>query len=210
MDAGCCAPRTRRRGRRDARHGEKPGGWPSGSSRSFPTNGCRRCCARSAKRYPDVEISLTELTPTRQIEELVDRRIDLGIIGLGLPQPHDELEVAVMSEEGLVVALPLDHPMAKRRRMALRRSLAREKFIFTARVRCPGVQPVAAGALPAGGVRAADRVGDGPLALGVELRRGGVRGGAFSGADRAAGDAVVRFVPLDKSTPRVPALRRLA
>ena len=36
------------------------------------------------KRYADVEISLVELTPTRQIEELVDRRIDLGIIGLGL------------------------------------------------------------------------------------------------------------------------------
>ena len=49
------------------------------------------------KGHPDVEISLTELTPTRQIEELVDRRLDLGIIGLGLPQPHDELEVAVMS-----------------------------------------------------------------------------------------------------------------
>ena len=92
------------------------------------------------KRYPDVEINLTELTPTRQIEGLVDRQLDLGIIGLGLPTPHDELEVAVMSREGLVVALPLDHPMANRRRVALR-ELAKEKFIFTARVDAPAFNP---------------------------------------------------------------------
>ena len=97
-----------------------------------------------------MEISLTELTPTRQIEELVDRRIDLGIIGLGLPQPHDELEVAVMSEERLVVALPLDHPMANRRTLALG-GIGAGKIHLHGAVGRPGVQPVAAGALPAGG-----------------------------------------------------------
>lgn len=96
---------------------------------------------RSFRRgSPDVEITLTELTPTRQIEELLARRIDLGIIGLGLPEPHEELEVAVMMEENLVAALPLDHPLAKRRTLALA-ELAGERFIFTARADAPAFSP---------------------------------------------------------------------
>ena len=96
---------------------------------------------RSFRRHhADVEINLTELTPTRQIEELMDRRLDLGIIGLGLPQPHEDLEVAVMSEERLVAALPLDHHLSTRRSLALR-ELAKEKFIFTARQDAPAFTP---------------------------------------------------------------------
>ena len=96
---------------------------------------------RSFRRHhADVEIRLTELTPTRQIEELMERRIDLGIIGLGPPQPPEELEVAVMSEERLVVALPLDHRLATRRSLALG-ELAKEKFIFTSRQDAPAFSP---------------------------------------------------------------------
>ena len=92
------------------------------------------------RAVPDVEIGLTELTPVRQIEELLARRMDLGIIGLDLPEPHEELEVAVMTEERLVVALPLDHPLARRRKLTLA-ELAKEKFIFTSRANAPAYNP---------------------------------------------------------------------
>ncbi len=96
---------------------------------------------RSFRRHhADVEISLVELTPTRQIEELLDRRLDLGIIGLGLPEPHDDLHVAVMSEDRLVVALPHDHRLATRRSLALG-ELSKEGFIFTARQDAPAFSP---------------------------------------------------------------------
>ncbi len=96
---------------------------------------------RSFRRHhADVEINLMQLTPTRQIEELTDRRLDLGIIGLRPPQLHEDLEVAVMSEERLVAALPRDHRLAARRSLALG-ELAAERFIFTSRQDAPAFSP---------------------------------------------------------------------
>ena len=153
------------------------------------------------KGYPDVEISLSELTPTRQIEELMDRRIDLGIIGLGLPQAHDELEVAVMSEEGLVVALPLDHPMAKRRHIALH-ELAREKFIFTARYDAPAFSPWLLALCQRAGFepKIALETDRSPSALNYVAAGFGVA--LFPAQIGRLAMPSVRFVPMDKSTPR--------
>ncbi len=152
------------------------------------------------KRHPDVEINLTELTPTRQIEELVDRRLDLGIIGLGLPTPHDELEVAVMSQERLVVALPLDHPMANRRRVALR-ELAQEKFIFTARVDAPAFSPWLLALCQRAGFEPeiALETDRSPSALNYVAAGFGVA--LFPAQIGRLAMPLVRFVPLDKSTP---------
>ena len=152
------------------------------------------------KRYADVEISLVELTPTRQIEELVDRRIDLGIIGLGLPQPHDELEVAVMSHERLVVALPLDHPMAHRRILALK-ELAREKFIFTARQDAPAFSPWLLALCQRAGFEPeiALETDRSPSALNYVAAGFGVA--LFPAQIGRLAMPSLRFVPLDKSTP---------
>ena len=152
------------------------------------------------KRYPDVEISLTELTPTRQIEELVDRRLDLGIIGLGLPQPHDELEVAVMSQERLVVALPLDHPLATRRTLALK-DLAREKFIFTARHDAPAYTPWLLALCQRAGFEPeiALETDRSPSALNYVAAGFGVA--VFPAQIGRLAMPLIRFVPLDKSTP---------
>lgn len=153
------------------------------------------------QRYADVEITLTELTPTRQIEELVARRVDLGIIGLGLPDPHEELEVAVMSEEPLVVALPPDHPLAQRRTLALP-ELAKEKFIFNARDNAPAFNPWLmalchrAGFEP-GVAMEADRS---PSALNYVAAGFGVA--IFPAQIGRLAMPSVRFVPLDKSTPK--------
>ncbi len=152
------------------------------------------------RRYPDVEISLTELTPTRQIEELENRQLDLGIIGLGLPQPHDELEVSVMSEERLVVALPLDHALATRRAIALR-DLARERFIFTARLDAPAYTPWLLALCQRAGfepqiVLETDRS---PSALNYVAAGFGVA--IFPAQIGRLAMPLIRFVPLDKSTP---------
>ena len=152
------------------------------------------------QRYTDVELSLTELTPTRQIEELVDRRIDLGIIGLGLPQTHDELEVAVMSHERLVVALPLDHPMAKRRTVALS-ELAKEKFIFTARHDAPAFSPWLLALCQNAGFepKIALETDRSPSALNYVAAGFGVA--LFPAQIGRLAMPSLRFVPLDKSTP---------
>ena len=153
------------------------------------------------RRHADVEISLTELTPTRQIEELVDRRIDLGIIGLGLPEPHEELEIAVMSEERLVVALPLGHPLARRRTLALA-ALAREPFIFTSRVDAPAFSPWLMRLCQQAGFepRIALETDRSPSALNYVAAGFGVA--LFPAQIGRLAMPAVRFVPLDRSTPK--------
>ncbi len=171
------------------------------------------------RQFADVEITLTELTPTRQIEELVARRLDLGIIGLGLPDPHEELEVAVMSEEPLVVALPGDHPLAGRKTLSLK-ELAKEKFIFTARADAPAFSPwlmalcYRAGFEPSVALEA-DRS---PSALNYVAAGFGVA--IFPAQIGRLAMPSIRFVPLDQTTPpyqlcaawrrdnRTPALER--
>ncbi len=153
------------------------------------------------RRFPDVEISLTELTPTSQIEELEARRIDLGIIGLGLPYPHDDLEVAVMSEDGLVMALPLDHPLAKRRTLALG-ELAKERFIFTARQDAPAFSPWLLGLCREAGFepKIALETDRSPSALNYVAAGFGVA--IFPAQIGRLTLPGVRFVPLDAATPR--------
>ena len=152
------------------------------------------------RKYPDVEISLTELTPTRQIEELENRQIDLGIIGLGLPYPHEDLEVAVMSEEGLVVALPLEHPLAKRRKLALS-ELAKEPFIFTARQDAPAFSPWLLGLCREAGFepKVALETDRSPSALNYVAAGFGVA--VFPAQIGRMTMPSVRFVPLDEGTP---------
>ena len=153
------------------------------------------------RRYPDVEISLVELTPTRQIEELENRQIDLGIIGLGLPYPHEELEVAVMSEEGLVVALPLEHPLAKRRKLALK-ELAKEAFIFTARQDAPAFSPWLLALCREAGFepKVALETDRSPSALNYVAAGFGVA--VFPAQIGRMTMPSVRFVPLDEGAPK--------
>ena len=153
------------------------------------------------QRFRDVEIVLTELAPSRQIEELIARRLDLGIIGLGLPDAHEELAVAVMSEEGLVVALPLDHPLATRRTLSLK-ELSRERFIFTVRTDSPAFNPWLlrlcheAGFEPTIALEA-DRS---PSVLNYVAAGFGV--GVFPAQIGRLKMPNVRFVPLDEATPK--------
>ncbi len=153
------------------------------------------------RAVPDVEIALNELTPVRQIEELLARRLDLGIIGLDLPEPHEELEVAVMTEEALVVALPLDHPLARRRKLALG-DLAKEKFIFTVRANAPAYNPWLIALCQNAGFepRVALEADRSPSSLNYVAAGFGVA--IFPGQMGRLATPGVAYVPLDNSVPR--------
>jgi len=66
------------------------------------------------QRFPEVALRLTELDTSRQIEALLERRIDLGFIGLGLTGETSELRLEPVAEERLVAIFPQGHPLSCR------------------------------------------------------------------------------------------------
>jgi DNA-binding transcriptional LysR family regulator len=88
------------------------------------------------QRYPEVELSLMQLTIAKQADALRNREIDLGIIRQYLSD--DTLAMRRLVREPFVVALPLDHPLAKRKKIMLQ-SLAEEDFVVFSREDAPVV-----------------------------------------------------------------------
>jgi DNA-binding transcriptional LysR family regulator len=94
------------------------------------------------RRFRDVQLFLSEMDSTAQIEQIADNRIDLGLIGLGLSKDIPELEIVVVAEERLVAALPQDHPLAHKRRKSIPlKALADEHFLLGSRVSAPVFNP---------------------------------------------------------------------
>lgn len=86
--------------------------------------------------YPDVVLSLTQLTIAQQAEALRNREIDVGVIRQVIVD--DALAMRCMVKEPFVVAMPLDHPFARRQRVTVR-SLAREPFLLFNRKDAPAI-----------------------------------------------------------------------
>ncbi|WP_437318945.1 LysR substrate-binding domain-containing protein [Sorangium sp. So ce385] len=82
--------------------------------------------------FPSVELALREMPPQEQIEALKDGRIDVGFVRAPLNDPR--LASECVRREPLLVALPADHPLAGRRRIALE-LLSREPFVVFPRQR---------------------------------------------------------------------------
>lgn len=155
------------------------------------------------RRFPDVEITLTELSPAQQVEELLARRLDLGICGVGAPEPHEELGTDVLSEEDLVAALPWDHPLGRRRVLPLA-ALAKEGFIFSQQAYAPALTSWFAGLCRQAGfeprlVRETDRA---PSTLNYVAAGFGVS--IFPAQIGRLKTPGVRFVPLDTDGTRYP------
>lgn len=97
------------------------------------------------EKFPDVELHLTELDTTQQIKAINSRRIDLGIIGLGLTEETTDLQLRVVSEERLMAVLPQGHPLAKGHKTKPRplplSTLANEPFLLAARQSAPLYNP---------------------------------------------------------------------
>lgn len=92
-----------------------------------PENGVlRRVLSTFLSRHPDVSLDLRNLYTTEQIEALINRQIQVGFPLL--PILHRDLVVESIGSERLVVAFPLEHPLASRDRVGLG-DLRNEPFV---------------------------------------------------------------------------------
>ncbi len=81
-------------------------------------------------RFPQVELELRELTAEQQIQELRDRRLNVGFeVVPGFCKHDDSLMVLPILQESLVVALPETHPLTAHPRITLD-TLAKEPLIL--------------------------------------------------------------------------------
>ncbi|MCA1952323.1 MAG: LysR family transcriptional regulator [Hyphomicrobiales bacterium] len=85
------------------------------------------------QQVPDIELGLHELHPSTQIAQLLEGRIQIGCLASFIGNPAWRLPPALdairLMEWPLRVALPADHPLARRSRIA-REALAGESFIL--------------------------------------------------------------------------------
>ena len=80
---------------------------------SAPFNRVMPATIRSFRRaYPDVEMSFEESNAMRLIVSLEDGELDAAFFRFN-ESPSDDLQVRLLSEERMVVALPATHPAAK-------------------------------------------------------------------------------------------------
>jgi DNA-binding transcriptional LysR family regulator len=94
------------------------------------------------QKFPKVDLTLSEMDTSRQLAELVARRLDIGLIGAGLPGEHPEVDSVTIAEEPLMAALPQEHRLARRPALSLSlRALAGEKLILTLRQNRTGYNP---------------------------------------------------------------------
>jgi DNA-binding transcriptional LysR family regulator len=92
------------------------------------------------RHYADVELELVEAGPTEQRELLFRQRIDCGFIGL-LPDTHEEtLDLTLVAQERLMIALPKDHPLAEVKALWLK-DLQNESLLLTGRENAPEYNP---------------------------------------------------------------------
>lgn len=69
-------------------------------------------------RFPEVELTLQELTTAQQVPALRERRIDVGV--LRPPIGEEPFALETICRESFVVVLPNTHPLAAQRRIPLR------------------------------------------------------------------------------------------
>ena len=95
---------------------------------------------RFRQKHPGIALKLLELTGDRQQALLQSGELDLGLSIL--PSPASSLTMRPVFREPLIAAVPTNHPLAGRRRTALR-SLAAEAFIQFPRELAPGLYDLA-------------------------------------------------------------------
>jgi DNA-binding transcriptional LysR family regulator len=91
---------------------------------------------RFRHKYPDVEVILTEMVPSAQLEALSTHRLDLGVVGAIDGKTPAGLQVECIVEEEPLVGVPSDHALADRPFVRLRQ-LKDEGFILTSRENAP-------------------------------------------------------------------------
>jgi DNA-binding transcriptional LysR family regulator len=83
-----------------------------------------------------VEVSLTEMHPSQQLEALLARTLDVGLVGPIYGKPPPGLYLECFAEESPVVGMPTDHRLAGKQNISLS-DLRDEPFIFTSEKNSP-------------------------------------------------------------------------
>ena len=91
---------------------------------------------RFRQKYPEVEVILTEMVPSMQLEALSTHRLDLGVVGAIDGKAPPGLRVECIAEEEPLVGVPSDHALANRPFVRLGQ-LKGEGFILTSRENAP-------------------------------------------------------------------------
>lgn len=99
---------------------------------------------------PDVVFSLSNILTADQIRMLADGSLDIGFLRLPIGD-HPELEVVEVHREPFVVAMPLSHKLAKRKKVALH-ELSGQDFVMYERSYAPGFHDLIFGMLRDAGV----------------------------------------------------------
>ena len=87
-------------------------------------------------KHPGVEVTLTEMVPSQQMEALLMRALDIGLVGAIDGKPPPGLRYECITEEDPMVGVPNDHPVAKMASVSLVQ-LREEPFIFTSSKNSP-------------------------------------------------------------------------
>ena len=82
---------------------------------------------RFRREHETIEVQLAEMTTVQQIEGLKSGRIDVGFGRLAIEDP--ELEHETVSQDALVAALPLQHPLLAKSEVSLA-DVASQSFIL--------------------------------------------------------------------------------
>jgi DNA-binding transcriptional LysR family regulator len=94
-----------------------------------------RVVQRLGAVHPEIDIELRERSTSDQVRALAAGVTDLGLAPLPVADPG--LDVEVLARERTVAAVPAAHPLARTRRLTLRR-LAEHPFVLFPREQAPG------------------------------------------------------------------------
>ena len=87
-------------------------------------------------RFPLVDVDLLEMVPRQQLEALLDNQVDLAFVAKPEVESANQFAFEPLMEVELRLALPLEHPLAKLKRIPLAR-LKEERFVFLKRSAAP-------------------------------------------------------------------------
>ncbi len=91
------------------------------------------------ERFPEVDLTLLELTTAQQIEAMRQHRIEVGVLRPFHPMREAGFALETIDREPFVVVLPKAHPLAAQRRIPLS-ALAHEKVVLVPVDLKPGVE----------------------------------------------------------------------
>ncbi len=106
------------------------------------------------RRFPQVRLHLTELTSDAQFVALSEGRLDVGFVLAPVPalQPTAVLDWRLIARERLVVALPSEHPLARRRGAVAAAELAGDPLVIFPRDKAPNLHDQIMSVFPPGHV----------------------------------------------------------